>query len=235
MQTPIQRNSGLFTLLAMLLFAGSSQAQGVQVRIGVRTPLIRNGPVPDFAGGQPGALLPQVQFTPVPGYEISVAKRLKLGPVAVQPEVKVSLYRIGYKLVWTDANRAVYGTQTNVNTVPTFELLLPFREPLTEGRNAVSLLLGPYMQVRDSHYTETSQGSPNTIFPAYQRERLGIEDKYRINVGVATGAEMAMGKFDVRLLAQFGKTALFSSNWQQYKTCVVSVSAGYNIGRKLTP
>lgn len=232
MQTPIQRNSGLFTLLAMLLFAGSSQAQGVQVRIGVRSPLIKNGPIPDFAGQQPGALLPQVQFTPVPGYEISIAKRLQLGPVAVQPEIKVSLYRIGYKLVWTGADRAVYGTQNNVNTVPTVELLLPFREPLTPGRNAVSLLLGPYLQVRDSHYMEISQGSPNTIFPPYQRERLGIEDKYRVNAGVATGAEMALGKFDIRLLAQFGNTAVFSSNWQQYNSCLVSLSAGYAIGAR---
>ncbi|WP_077924477.1 hypothetical protein [Spirosoma sp. 209] len=226
-----KRNKGLFVVLFLLLVATHSQAQGVQIRIGVKSLFAQNGPQPDFTGQPPGALLPQVQLRPTPGYEVGVAKSLQIGRFMVQPEVKVSLYRIGYKLVWSQADKTPYGTQANMNTTGTVEGLFLFREPITKGENAVSLLVGPYMQVRSDHYTEISQGSPNTIFPTYQKERLGIEDKYRTGWGVATGVQMALRKFDVRLLAQFGKTALFSSNWQQYKGCIISLSAGYTIGR----
>lgn len=232
MKTPIGRNNGLFWLLALLLLAGRSPAQRVQIRIGVQSVFAPNGPLPDFAGGQPGQLLPQVQFSPTPGYGISIARPLQIGAIQVQPEIKLSLYRIGYKLVWTRADQSVYGTQTNVNTTPAVEFLLPFREQLTRGNNVVSLLLGPYIQVRGSHYIETSQGSPNTVFPTYERERYGIEDKYRSSFGVATGVQLNRQRFDVRLLAQFGKTALFSSTWQKYNSCLVSLSAGYAIGAR---
>lgn len=229
---PLRRDyKGLFVGLLMALFALNGQAQGLQIRAGVKSLFAPNGPQPDFTGQQPGALLPQVQVRPTPGYEISVAKSLQIGRFMVQPEVKISLYRIGYKLVWSQADKPPYGTQANTNTTGTVEGLLLFREPITKGENAVSLLIGPYMLVRSGHYTEVSRGSPNTIFPTCQKERLGIEDRYRTGWGVATGAQMALQKFDVRLLAQFGKTALFSSNWQQYKGCIISLSAGYTIGR----
>ncbi|RYC66234.1 hypothetical protein [Spirosoma sordidisoli] len=232
MKTPTGRNNGLLWLLALLLLAGRSPAQSLQIRVGVQSVFAPNGPLPSFGGAQPGQLLPQVQFSPTPGYGISIARPLQIGAIQVQPEVNVSLYRIGYNLIWTRADRTVYGTQTNVNTTPAVTFLLPFREQLTKGKNVVSLLLGPYVQVRGSHYTEMSQGSPNTVFPAYERERYGIEDKYRSSFGIATGVQLNRQRFDVRLLAQFGKTALFSSTWQKYNSCLISLSAGYAIGAR---
>lgn len=226
----ISRQPYIFGLLFLL--ACTAQGQGLQVRFGVRSVFAPRGPQPDFNGQSPGTLLPQVQVRPSLGYEIGLAKTLRVDGLEIQPGVTVSLSRIKYNLFWTSADGAAYATQAVTNQTTTAEFILPFRKQLIANRYAFSVLLGPFVQVRNSHYTETSQGTPNTIYQDYQRERYGIEKKYRTGYGVAAGGAVAVGRFDVRLLGAFGKTALFASDWQRYKSCTVSLTTGYTIGGK---